>query len=210
MPETSAPLAGAESGGDIQADLRARLAAVREQRAAAGVGPDAASGAGAGQGGGGMGMGGGMGGGGGGMGQGRRGMGGGAGMPGDTFQLGGRVQQPASPWAGGGAGGPALAARRAQRQGGGPGGMGQMAGVGEVGSEQRARRANALMGGASDSDDPVTAGRKILEQLTGRMGGDAADGNPKPLAVALQGITRGYDALQKEVDRLRQELASKG
>src|SRR4029453_3865634 len=77
-PGTSAPLAGAGGGGDLQADLRAplaagreprggagdlqgdvraRLAAVREQRAAAGVGPDAAGNAGAGQAGGGMGMG---------------------------------------------------------------------------------------------------------------------------------------------------------
>src|SRR5262252_6329416 len=67
---TSAPLAGAAGGADLQADLKARLAAVRERRTAAGLGPNA-DGAAA-QGGGGMG-GGGMGGGGG---TGRRGMGG--------------------------------------------------------------------------------------------------------------------------------------
>jgi hypothetical protein len=116
------------------------------------------------------------------------------------------VQQPPAPWAGAGGGGPGAAARRAQRQGGGGGavGPGQAAGVGELGAEQLARRANALMGGATESEDPIIAGRKILEQLTARMGGDAAGG--KPLAVALQGITRGYDALEKEVERLRQQV----
>ena len=137
-----------------------------------------------GQGGGGMGQGGrrmGQGGGGGmGPGGGRRGMGQGFDATRPAGSIGGRVKQPAAPWKAGDGPRPA---------GGRPGaGMAQAAGPSQAGQ-----------------DDPIAAGRKILDQLSNRMG-ESADGNQKPMQRMLQNVARGYEALEKEVERLRSEL----
>jgi hypothetical protein len=113
------------------------------------------------------------------------GAGAGAGRPGGG-QFAGRA---------GGAGGarPGAAAGRGAGAGAGAGGG---AGARAAGME----RALANM-----SNDPIAAGRKILDQLNQRMATDAR-GERKPMKAAIQGITRGYEALEQEVAKLRNEL----
>lgn len=123
-----------------------------------------------------------------------------------------------------------LAAFRARRAGGAGGAGGQGAGAGRPGGGQFAGRAGGGLAGraagagagagaggagraaagvervlASMANDPIAAGRKILDQLHQRMSNDTR-GERKPMRTAIEGIKRGYDALEQEVARLRHEL----
>jgi hypothetical protein len=55
------------------------------------------------------------------------------------------------------------------------------------------------------SGDPVATGRKILEQLNQRMANDTSN-ERKLMKAAVQGIMRGYEALEQEVATLRKEI----
>ncbi|MCI0627962.1 MAG: hypothetical protein L0387_40980 [Acidobacteria bacterium] len=68
-------------------------------------------------------------------------------------------------------------------------------------------RAEALRAAAATGSmgDPIAMGRRILDQLTQRLGEDTSN-ERKPLRNAVLGITRGYDALEQEVEKLRGEL----
>ncbi|MEO0973242.1 MAG: hypothetical protein AAFX85_09115 [Pseudomonadota bacterium] len=92
----------------------------------------------------------------------------------------------------------ALTARRVGNTGGGA----RAAAQGGVGALQ-ARRANA--GGGGSNDDAAAKGKEILKQLISRMN---TQGDQKPLHKALRGVARGYQALENEVQRLRDELDS--
>lgn len=123
-----------------------------------------------------------------------------------------------------------LAAFRARRAGGAGGAGGQGAGAGRPGGGQFAGRAGGGLAGrgggaaagagaggagraaagvervlASMANDPIAAGRKILDQLHQRMSNDTR-GERKPMRTAIEGIKRGYDALEQEVAKLRHEL----
>ncbi len=96
--------------------------------------------------------------------------------------------------AAGGGRGPsgALSARRVAGGAAGPGGRAAL----------QARRGAAAGGG----DDAATKGKEILKQVIARMNTQGAD--DKPLHKALKGVARGYQALENEVARLREELES--
>jgi hypothetical protein len=116
----------------------------------------------------------------------------------------------AGPGAGGGrggAGGGRGGAGRGRGQGQGLAGRGG-AGGGGGGPGMRARAGGGAGGGgparAAAEQDPIAAGRKILDQLNTRLA-DAGD-DKRPMQYAIQTIAKGYDALEKEVERLRGEL----
>lgn len=95
-------------------------------------------------------------------------------------------------------GGPAgaLSARRAAGGGAGAAGGGGRAAL-------QARRGAAAAGA---NDDAATKGKEILKQVIARMNTQGQDN--KPLHKALKGVARGYQALENEVARLREELDS--
>ncbi|MEM9386835.1 MAG: hypothetical protein AAGA68_17375 [Pseudomonadota bacterium] len=96
------------------------------------------------------------------------------------------------PRPGSGRGGPsgALSARRAAGGGGGRAAL-------------QARRGAAANAGG---DDAAAKGKEILKQVIARMNTQGQDN--KPLHKALKGVARGYQALENEVARLREELDS--
>ena len=52
----------------------------------------------------------------------------------------------------------------------------------------------------------LAAGRKVLDQLSSRLSEAGEEGGQR-LQFAVRNITRGYDALEAEVKRLKEELA---
>lgn len=67
----------------------------------------------------------------------------------------------------------------------------------------RSRRTGA--GATGVANDPIAMGRNILNQLTRRLAEDTSN-ERKPFRKAVLGITRGYEALEREVEKLRGEL----
>jgi hypothetical protein len=106
--------------------------------------------------------------------------------------------------AGGGAGG---------GQGGGPGGGGRARGqggqgqgpAGGVGAGQGRGRGARVGGRPGAGDDPIAAAKKVLEQLNKRA--ETAGEEKRGLKFAIQNIQNGFQALEKEIERLRGELA---
>ena len=56
------------------------------------------------------------------------------------------------------------------------------------------------------TEDFYAAGRKVLDQLSSRLSEAGEEGGQR-LQFAVRNITRGYDALEAEVKRLKEELA---
>ena len=56
----------------------------------------------------------------------------------------------------------------------------------------------------TQEEDPIAAGKKVLEQLNTRLAGSGEE--KRGMQFAIRNLQRGYEALEKEVDRLRQEL----
>jgi hypothetical protein len=112
--------------------------------------------------------------------------------------------------------------RRAGQQGGDPGGggagrrpgmgrgQGGGQGMGRGGGGGGARgmglRAGGGQGGPAPNadEDPIAAGKRVLEQFNSRLANAGED--KRGMQYAIGTLSRGYEALEKEVERLRGEL----
>jgi hypothetical protein len=105
----------------------------------------------------------------------------------------------------GGGAGPGAGGGGAQRRGGGMG-RGQGMGMGRGGGGAQGLRGQGGQGGGRPNadEDPIAAGKRVLEQFNARLA-DAGD-DKRPMQNAMRSVTRGYEALEKEVERLRHEL----
>jgi len=101
--------------------------------------------------------------------------------------------------------------RRRQQQGGGGGGGG--AGLQQTmrggGARRRGQRGGGAGAASGEPQDDVAKGRQILNRLNQRMGESGAGGGQQKrgLVMAIKQISRGYDELEQEVNRLRTELS---
>lgn len=102
-----------------------------------------------------------------------------------------------------------LAAFRSRRTGAGAearaGGGAAKRGMGRGGSGGGRAEFLRAAGATGVANDPIAMGRKILNQLTRRLAEDTSN-ERKPFRNAVLGITRGYEALEREVEKLRGEL----
>jgi hypothetical protein len=57
---------------------------------------------------------------------------------------------------------------------------------------------------AGQDEDPVTAAKRVLEQLNTRLAGSGDD--KRGAQFAIRAIQTGFETLEKEVERLRHEL----
>jgi len=88
-------------------------------------------------------------------------------------------------------------AGRPQGQGAGQGaarGEGGMRGGGGGGAGRR----------GAQEEDPIAAGKKVLEQLSTRLAGSGEE--KRGMQFAIRSLQRGYEALENEAARLRHEL----
>jgi hypothetical protein len=99
-----------------------------------------------------------------------------------------------------GGGGPGAA----RRQGIGRG-QGMGAGRGGGGAGQGARAAGQGGARTNADEDPIAAGKRVLEQFNSRLANAGED--KRGMQYAIRTIGAGYDALEKELERLRGELA---
>jgi hypothetical protein len=96
----------------------------------------------------------------------------------------------------GGGSGPAGRAGRPQGPRGAQGaGRGEGAGRGGAGGAGRR---------GSPEEDPIAAGKKVLEQLSTRLAGSGEE--KRGMQFAIRSLQRGYEALENEAARLRHEL----
>jgi hypothetical protein len=110
-----------------------------------------------------------------------------------------REQRAASGATGGGAAGPA--GRRPGRPGRPQGQRGAQGGG--RGEGTRAGAGAAARRGAQE-EDPIAAGKKVLEQLSTRLAGSGEE--KRGMQFAIRSLQRGYEALENETARLRGEL----
>jgi hypothetical protein len=102
----------------------------------------------------------------------------------------------------GGGGGPGAARRQGMGRGQGQGmGMGR----GGAGAGQGPRGGGGQGGPRANADeDPVAAGKRVLEQFNSRLANAGED--KRGMQFAIRTLGAGYEALEKEVERLRGEL----